>query len=82
MASVYHAGEMAVQARVGVQTAAEQLGKGISTIIQPAAQTFLQHQQLAIVSTVDSKGQVWASLLTGPPGFLQAVTDHTLRIKQ
>lgn len=80
MTSIYHAGELAVQARAGVQAEALQLGKGISSIIKPAAQEFLRSQRLAIASTVDASDRVWASLLTGKPGFVEAVAQRTLWI--
>ncbi|NJM73551.1 MAG: hypothetical protein HC862_27410 [Scytonema sp. RU_4_4] len=44
---LYHAGELAVQARAGVQAEAQGLGKGIGSIIKPTAQDFLRHQSLA-----------------------------------
>jgi len=80
MTSNYHAGELAVQARAGVQAQADRLAKGISSIIQPAAQDFLCSQRLAIASTVGTDAQVWASLLTGEPGFVQAIAEQTVRI--
>lgn len=76
----YHTGELAIQARAGVQAEAQGLRKGISTIVKPAAQDFLRNQQLAIASTIDSNEQVWASLLTGEPGFIQVVSDQLVQI--
>lgn len=76
----YHTGELAIQARAGVQAEAQGLQKGISTIVKPAAQDFLRNQQLAIASTIDSNEQVWASLLTGEPGFIQVVSDQLVQI--
>jgi hypothetical protein len=35
---------------------------------------------MVVMSTVDSDGRVWASILTGKPGFIQAVDERTLRI--
>ncbi|KAB8319684.1 pyridoxamine 5-phosphate oxidase [Tolypothrix campylonemoides VB511288] len=88
---LYHSGELAVQARVGVQAEADRLGKSIGgSIIQPTAQEFLRHQRLAIAascaafgaitSTVKTSG-IWASLLTGEPGFVQAVDERTVWVK-
>lgn len=77
---MYHLGEIAVQKRAGVQAEAERLAKVISSTIQPAAQDFLGKQRLAIASTVDASDRIWASLITGKPGFLQAVAAQTLRI--
>lgn len=80
MMSIYHAGELAVQARAGVQAEAEHLRKGIGGIIKPAAQEFLQTQQLAIASTIDERDRVWASLLTGELGFVQPLSEKTVEI--
>lgn len=79
MTTIYHSGELAVQARAGVQAEAESLGKGIGASIKPAAQDFLQNQRLAIASTVGSD-RVWASALTGKPGFMHVVTEQIVRI--
>jgi hypothetical protein len=80
MTSIYHAGELAVQARAGVQAEAERLMRGIGTSITPAAQDFLRSQRLAIASTVGTSNRVWASLLTGEPGFVQTISDQIVRI--
>lgn len=76
----YHAGELAVQAQVGVLEEAHTLGQRMGGVLQPTAQKFLENQQLAIASTVDADGSVWASLLTGQPGFVKAVDERTARI--
>lgn len=78
---IYHSGELAVQARVGVQAEAESLAQKMGgAIIKPAAKKFLASQRLAIASTIDSSHRVWASQLTGEPGFLQAVAEQIVRI--
>jgi len=76
----FHAGELAVQERAGVQNDASRLGKGIRSALQPAQQDFLRGQRLAVASSVDANGKVWASLLTGEPGFIQAVDERTIQI--
>lgn len=78
---IYHAGEMAVQGRVGVREEADSLAKVMGgAIIKPAMQNFLASQRLAIASTIDANHRVWASLLTGEPGFLQAVAAQIVKI--
>lgn len=78
---IYHSGELAVQSRVGVQAEAESLAKAIGgAVVKPAMQSFLASQRLAIASTIDSGNRVWASLLTGEPGFLQAVAEQIVKI--
>ncbi|RAM49251.1 MAG: pyridoxamine 5-phosphate oxidase [Hapalosiphonaceae cyanobacterium JJU2] len=76
----FHSGEIAVQTQAGVREEAQRLCSLISSVIKPAAQEFLRSQQLAIASTVDAKGRVWASLLTGKPGFVQVLNQQTLQI--
>lgn len=78
---IYHSGELAVQARVGVQAEAGSLAQKMGgAIITPAAKEFLASQRLAIASTIDSGDRIWASLLTGEPGFLQAVAERIVKI--
>lgn len=79
MTSMYHSGELAVQARTGVQEEAKALGKSIGSLIKPTAQAFLHTQRLVITSTVDAGNRVWASLLTGEPGFVQVLAEQMIR---
>lgn len=76
----FHSGEIAAQTQAGKREEAQKLCSVISDFIKPAAQEFLPTQQLAIASTVDIHGQVWASLLTGQPGFINALNQQTLQI--
>ncbi len=76
----FHSGELAVQTKVGVQANADRLVHLLDGVIKPAAQTFLQQQSWAIASSVDTNGHVWASPLTGAPGFVQPLTDHSIQI--
>lgn len=79
--SPFHAGELAIQARLGVQ---EQIGKQGRRVIRE----FLpdQHRQFfaqlpyVIVGTVDASGNPWASILVGNPGFLSTPDDRTLQV--
>ncbi len=78
--STYHSGELEVQARAGVQHQAGRVGKIISPAIPLAAQEFLCHQPIVVLSSVDTRGQVWVSMLTGKPGFLHATNDRVVAI--
>lgn len=80
MAEIYHAGELAVQAQAGVQEMARKVGQGIKPVIATAARNFLRDQSLALIGSADQRGQVWASLLTGAPGFLQTPSEQTVRV--
>jgi hypothetical protein len=78
---MYHFGELEVQARAGVQHQAERVGKIISSAMPLAAQEFLLHQPFAVLSSVDMRGQVWISILTGKPGFMRARDEQTVTIE-
>jgi uncharacterized protein len=76
----YHEGELAVQARAGVGReglCAEEMYHATMGI---GVARFLAAQQIAVLSTIDHDGRVWASLRSEPPGFLRAVDDLTLEI--
>ncbi len=77
---VFHEGERAVQARVGVEAESRGLGRGITRSIPPGAEPFLESQRIAILAGVDDAGNVWASLVTGNPGFITAPDAETLRL--
>ncbi|HVA40192.1 MAG TPA: pyridoxamine 5'-phosphate oxidase family protein, partial [Candidatus Binataceae bacterium] len=76
----YHDGEIAVQARAGVRRQAEKLAAGIRGSISPDRHEFVAAQRMAVLGTVDRRGRVWASVVTGEAGFLQALDERTIRI--
>jgi len=80
MEDIFHAGELAMQTRAGVQEAASRIGKGIGAEITPARKNFLREQRMVIVGSIDGQGRGWASLLTGKAGFMQAVDARTIQI--
>ncbi|MCW5635108.1 MAG: pyridoxamine 5'-phosphate oxidase family protein [Rubrivivax sp.] len=79
--SPFHAGEQALQARVGVREHIEALGRQIVRDHMPA-----QHRELfgklptLLLGAVDAEGQPWATVLHGPPGFVSTPDARTLRI--
>ena len=76
----YHDGERAVQERAGVRAAARKIGRVIGDAITPAVAEFLARRITLYVGSIDAAGRVWASQLTGPPGFVTASDAHTVRI--
>ncbi len=72
MGGAYHWGSLAVQERVGVRDAAEHVGRSIGTGIRDVAAAFLGLQPHLVVGAADGAGRMWASLLTGAPGFVRA----------
>ena len=76
----WHEGEIAVQQQAGVVEQAARLTRGIRAVIPEAAQRFLVDQRFAILSWADVAGRIWASLRTGPSGFLVPRDEQTLVI--
>lgn len=77
---VYHAGELEVQARAGAAEQAQHVGAIVRSNIPRIAQDFLECQRMAILSTLDSSGTVWASVLTGQTGFMRALDSQTVQV--
>ncbi len=80
MSPVFHSGELAVQARAGQRDIADRVGKSIGSVIPSSAQTFLRRQPMAILGSIDPAGRLWASMLTGAPGFMQPLDGRTVQI--
>ena len=80
MNSVFHAGELAVQERAGVQGMAARIGNGIKPTIPPTAAHFLAERPFAILASIDQEKQVWASMLTGNHGFMNAIDTQTVQM--
>jgi predicted pyridoxine 5'-phosphate oxidase superfamily flavin-nucleotide-binding protein len=76
----FHSGELAVQARAGVQRHASQLaalaGRGH---LRPATAEFLATARLAMLTARDGAGRLWISPMSGPAGFLRAAGPTTLQ---
>lgn len=79
--SPFHAGELAIQARLGVQEQMDKQGRRIIRAFLPEQhRQFFAHLPYVIVGTVDASGHLWASILVGQPGFLSSPDDRTLRV--
>ncbi len=74
----YHEGELLVQERVGVRAKGEQNGVVITDSIVKGALQFIEQQSMAILGSVDRDENVWASILSGQVGFMEATTERTL----
>jgi hypothetical protein len=77
---VFHPGEIEVQARLGVRADAERVGRIVASQIPHGARSFLSRQRMAVVASLDGQARPWASLLTGPAGFVEAAGERLLRI--
>jgi predicted pyridoxine 5'-phosphate oxidase superfamily flavin-nucleotide-binding protein len=76
----FHDGELAVQRRSGVAEEAQRVGQIIQPEIPPRAAAFLAEQRMAIAASIGDDSHVWASLLTGAPGFMRTPDPRTLEI--
>ncbi len=81
MTPIYHQGELEMQKRAGVSEMARRVGNGIHSEIPPAAQAFLEEQPFVVIGSAVNTGEVWASLLTGEPGFVRVLDAHTVGIE-
>ncbi|MGU3652882.1 pyridoxamine 5'-phosphate oxidase family protein [Mycolicibacterium sp. A43C] len=77
--TIYHAGELAVQHRLGQSDIARRLSRMVRDEIPQAAADFLTEQPMAVLAATDDAGRVWAGLLTGPVGFMH-VDDGVVRL--
>lgn len=77
MPSPYHAGEVAVQARVGVREQADDLIGMFRDAIPPTLADFLAQHPFAVLSAADTSGNVWAVPISGEGGIL-AVPDPSV----
>ncbi|WP_328555534.1 pyridoxamine 5'-phosphate oxidase family protein [Streptomyces sp. NBC_00358] len=77
----YHSGSRAVQDRVGVRDLADHVGRAIGSGIRPVVAAFLEQQPMLVVgAAVPAGGPVWASLLTGRPGFVRATGPRQVSV--
>ncbi|MFC8125378.1 pyridoxamine 5'-phosphate oxidase family protein [Streptomyces sp. NPDC057302] len=76
----YHHGSRAVQDLVGVRETADHMGRAIGEGIRPVAAAFLEVQPMLVIGGADQAGAVWASLLTGDPGFVRATGPRQVSI--
>ncbi len=80
MTNPFHQGELAVQARADVSTQAQNVGRIIAPNLPHDADRFLATLPILFQGGLDTQGNVWASPLTGNPGFVQAIDAQTVQI--
>jgi predicted pyridoxine 5'-phosphate oxidase superfamily flavin-nucleotide-binding protein len=71
-ATDYHRGERTAQDRAGQLDHARRSGRAIRGEMPDKAREFLVAQPMLVVGAADRRGRIWASLLTGEPGFVRA----------
>jgi len=78
----WHAGETALQARVGVAERMAELGpRVIRDHLIEQHQAFYRQLPYVVLGTVDPDGEAWATVRTGAPGFLDAPDPAHLRVR-
>jgi len=77
----WHAGERAVQARLGVRGQMEKIGPLVLRPTMPVQHRgFFTQLPFVIAGSVDAAGQPWASVLASPPGFIASPDPQHLLI--
>lgn len=78
MAEVYHSGEREIQNLIGELPIADRNGSVITDTIVKGAINFIEKQPMAIVSSKNNEGELWASLLIGTFGFTKVPNPNTI----
>jgi uncharacterized protein len=79
--SPFHTGELAIHDRLGTRDQMDQQGRRIiREFLTEQHRRFFAQLPYAIVGTVDTSGNPWASVLVGNPGFLSSPSDRTLQV--
>lgn len=77
----FHAGERAIQARLGLEARMRGIGARVIRDHMPEQhQAFYAQLPFVLVGSVDREGRPWASALAGERGFMRATDPTTLRI--
>ena len=72
----YHEGELQVQERVGVLQEGAQNARVIQDSIIKGALRFIGQLPMAVFGSLDQGKNVWASVVLGKPGFMQAKDER------
>lgn len=76
-----HAGEVALQRRLGVdERMGEVMGQVVRTWMPEQHRELFEKLPTLLVGSLDAHGRPWASVLHGAPGFISAPDERHLRI--
>ncbi|WP_165987012.1 pyridoxamine 5'-phosphate oxidase family protein [Streptomyces sp. YIM 98790] len=78
MPAAYHRGELAVQERARVGPRAARSLRAIRDTVPDIGAAFLARQPFLVLGARDAAGRLWATQLTGAPGFLHVPDPRTL----
>ncbi len=77
--SPWHAGEVAMQRLAGVAERMDSVGRKVVRPFMPDQhREFFAQLPFAVLGAVDGGGDVWATLRSGPPGFLHSPDPRVL----
>lgn len=77
----WHAGEVAMQARLGLVDRMAELGhRAIRDHMPDQHRTFFAQLPFLAIGTVDETGMPWATVLSGEPGFARSPDPHHLHL--
>ena len=80
--SPFHAGEQAVQERLGVREGIEPWArKVIRSFLPEEHQSFFSALPYVVAAARDSAGRPWATIVAGPPGFITSPNPDTLLLE-
>lgn len=75
----FHEGELAVQQRTGESAEGARNGQVIMDRVHPGAARLIERQQLLVIASLDEHQKPWASIVLGPPGFMDASAQVEMR---
>lgn len=82
MNATFHAGERAVQQRVGVAERMAEIGPRVIRDYMPDQhRDFFAQLPFVVLGSMDAQGQPWASVLAQPPGFIRSPDATMLRLE-
>ena len=80
METKFHEGELKIQQKTGESYTANANRELILNSVFKGAFVFIERQINVLCSTIDSELQVWVSLVTGTPGFVEVVNPYLISI--
>jgi predicted pyridoxine 5'-phosphate oxidase superfamily flavin-nucleotide-binding protein len=78
--NAFHEGERAMQAMAGESAIAERNSAMLADTVIGGARPFIANQPMVVTGSVDAQGAVWASLLSGQPGFAHTEDGRAIEI--
>lgn len=80
--SPFHAQEVAIQQRLGVDVKMQDIGrKFIRNYMPDQHREFFAQIPFILLGAVDNHGQPWASILAGQPGFISSPNPKSLHVQ-